>query len=64
MTISLNEKINALGPTRRKQVEARAAELIAKEMSLRDLREAMDSGQVREGPERQGANRPSRRRGT
>lgn len=35
-----------LGPARRKRIEARAAELIAEEMSLRDLRKAMNRTQV------------------
>ena len=40
MSKSLDEKLNKLGPARRKRVEARAAELIAEEMSLRELRRA------------------------
>jgi len=38
MTKTLDQKFNELGPRRRKRVEARAAELIAEEMSLRELR--------------------------
>lgn len=40
MSKSLDEKLNELGPRRRKKVEARAAALIAEEMSLRELRRA------------------------
>lgn len=40
MSKSLDEKWNELGPQRRKKVEARAAALIAEEMSLRELRRA------------------------
>lgn len=47
MTKSLNDKIKALDPKRRKKVEARAAELISQEMSLRDLRKAMDKTQAK-----------------
>jgi hypothetical protein len=38
---TLDEKIAALPPARRARVKARAAELIAEEMSLQDLRKAM-----------------------
>lgn len=38
MSKSLNEKLAALSAPRRKKVEARAAELIAEEISLRELR--------------------------
>jgi transcriptional regulator with XRE-family HTH domain len=37
---TLNDKMKKLSAARRKKVEARAAELIAEEMSLRDLRRA------------------------
>lgn len=40
MSKSLDEKLDELGPQRRKKVEARAAALIAEEMSLRELRHA------------------------
>jgi len=43
---SLDEKMKALDATRRKKVEARAAELIAEEMSLRDLRRALAKTQT------------------
>lgn len=46
MARSLTDKIRQLPSTRRKKVEARAAELIAEEMSLRDLRKAMNRTQV------------------
>jgi DNA-binding XRE family transcriptional regulator len=44
---SLKDKIKALDAKTRKAVEARTAELIAEEMSLRDLRKAMDKTQVK-----------------
>jgi len=37
---TLDQKIKELSPARRKKVEARAAQLIAEEMSLRELRRA------------------------
>jgi transcriptional regulator with XRE-family HTH domain len=37
---SLNQKMREMGAARRKKVERRAAELIAEEMSLRELRRA------------------------
>ena len=40
MATTLNDKMKKLNAARRKRVEARAAELIAEEMSLRDLRKA------------------------
>jgi hypothetical protein len=40
MSKTLDHKFNELGPARRKKVDARAAELIAEEMSLRELRRA------------------------
>lgn len=47
MTISLERKLAELSPARRKKVEARARDLIAEEMTLRDLRKARDLTQVR-----------------
>ena len=41
MSITLDDKIEKLSSARRKKVEARAAQLIAEEMSLRDLRKAL-----------------------
>lgn len=46
MARTLAQKIQQLPAGRRKKVEARAAELIAEEMSLRDLRKAMNRTQV------------------
>jgi transcriptional regulator with XRE-family HTH domain len=46
MGIPLNEMMARLPGDRRRRVEARAAELIAEEMSLRDLRKAMGRTQV------------------
>lgn len=40
MPINVDQKIKKLSPTQRKKVEARAAELVAEEMTLRDLRKA------------------------
>ena len=47
MTATLKEMIDRLPDKRRKKVEARANELIAEEMTLRDLRKARDLTQVR-----------------
>src|SRR5437867_1511323 len=47
MPINVNAKIRKLSPVRRKKVEARAAELISEEMTLRDLRKARKLTQVR-----------------
>src|SRR5580700_10198293 len=47
MPITLKDKIKALSPARRKKVEARAAQLIAEEMTLRELRHARKLTQVR-----------------
>jgi transcriptional regulator with XRE-family HTH domain len=47
MAVNVNDKIKKLGPAQRKKVEARAAELIAEEMTLRELRRARDLTQVR-----------------
>jgi transcriptional regulator with XRE-family HTH domain len=47
VAVNVNDKIRKLGPARRKKVEARAAELIAEEMTLRELRRARKLTQVR-----------------
>ena len=47
MAVNVNDKIRKLSPARRKRVEARAAELIAEEMTLRELRKARKLTQVR-----------------
>lgn len=47
MSTTAQKKIQSLSATRRKKIEARAAELIAEEMSLRDLREALTLTQQR-----------------
>jgi transcriptional regulator with XRE-family HTH domain len=47
MTTSLKDKMEKLGARRRRRIEARAAELIAEEMSLRDLRRARELTQER-----------------
>ena len=47
MAKSLKDKMRSLDAKRRKRIEARATELIAEEMSLRDLRKALDKTQVK-----------------
>ena len=47
MAVNVNDKIRKLSPARRKKVEARAAELIAEEMTLRELRHARKLTQVK-----------------
>ena len=47
MAVNVNAKIRKLSATRRKKVEARAEELIAEEMTLRELRTARRLTQVR-----------------
>jgi hypothetical protein len=47
MAVSLENKLARLPAQRRARVDARAAELIAEEMTLRDLRRALDRTQVR-----------------
>jgi len=47
MPVNVNVKIRKLSPMQRKKVEVRAAELIAEEMTLRDLRKARKLTQVR-----------------
>jgi DNA-binding XRE family transcriptional regulator len=47
MAVNVNDKIRKLGPVQRKKVEARAAELIEEEMTLRELRTARQFTQVR-----------------
>ena len=43
---TLSERVNRLPASRRKKVEQRVRELIAEEMSLRDLRKAREKTQV------------------
>lgn len=47
MAVNVNDKISKLSPVQRKKVEARATELIAEEMTLRELRKARKLTQVR-----------------
>lgn len=47
MPVGVNETIAKLSPARRKKVEDRATELIAEEMTLRQLRKARKLTQVR-----------------
>ena len=47
MAVNVDDKIRKLSPAQRKKVEVRAAELIAEEMTLRELRKARKLTQVR-----------------
>ena len=47
MPTNVNDKIRKLSPAQRRKVEARAAQLIAEEMTLRELRHARKLTQVR-----------------
>lgn len=47
MLTNVNEIIRKLGPAQRRKVEARAAELLAEEMTLRELRQARKLTQVK-----------------
>ena len=47
MATNVDDKIKKLSPAQRKKVEARAAQLIAEEMTLRELRHARKLTQVR-----------------
>ena len=47
MPVNVDEKIRGLPSSQRRKVEARAAELIAEEMTLRELRKARKLTQVR-----------------
>lgn len=47
MPITLEDKMKELSPAQRRKVEARAAELIAEEMTLRELRHARKLTQVK-----------------
>src|SRR3954471_18344435 len=47
MPVNVNDKIRKLSPAQRKRVEARAIELVAEEMTLRELRRARKLTQVR-----------------
>lgn len=47
MPVNVNDRIKGLSPAQRKKVEARAAELFAEEMTLRELRKARKLTQVR-----------------
>lgn len=47
MPVNIDDKLKKRSPSQRKKVEARAAELIAEEMTLRDLRKARELTQAR-----------------
>jgi hypothetical protein len=49
MPKTLRQKLGTVGELRRKRIANRAAELIAKELTLRDLRQALNYTQVRMG---------------
>ena len=46
MALNVNDVISGLDPARRRKIEERAAELIAEEMTLRELRKARQLTQV------------------
>ena len=46
MTVSLDDMMAGLDPARRRKIEDRTAELIAEEMTLRELRKARQLTQV------------------
>jgi DNA-binding XRE family transcriptional regulator len=47
MAVNVNDKIRKLSPAQRKRIEARVAQLLAEEMTLRELRKARKLTQVR-----------------
>ena len=47
MAVNVDDKMKKLPPAQRKKVEARATELLAEEMTLRELRKARQLTQVR-----------------
>ena len=47
MAVNVDDKIKRLNPDQRKKVEARATDLMAEEMTLRELRHARKLTQVR-----------------
>jgi DNA-binding XRE family transcriptional regulator len=47
VAVNVNDKIRKLRPAQRKKVEARAKDLVAEEMTLRELRRARKLTQVR-----------------
>ena len=47
MPVNIDDKRKKRSPSQRKKVEARAAELVAEEMTLRDLRKARELTQAR-----------------
>jgi transcriptional regulator with XRE-family HTH domain len=47
MTVNVNDIIASLPPDRQAKIKARAAELIAEEMTLQDLRKAREFTQIR-----------------
>src|SRR5438132_14048427 len=47
MPVNVDDKIRTLSPAQRQKVEARAEELMAEEMTLRELRKARKLTQVR-----------------
>ena len=57
MPVNVEDKIKRLGAAQREKVEARAAELITEEMSLRDLRKARKMTQRPQSEEARGHDR-------
>jgi transcriptional regulator with XRE-family HTH domain len=47
MTVNINDIIASLPPDRQAKIKARAAELIAEELTLQDLRKAREFTQIR-----------------
>src|SRR5215831_20703279 len=47
MAVNVNDKLRKLSPAQRKRIEARVAQLLAEEMTLRELRTARRLTQVR-----------------
>lgn len=47
MAVNVNDKLKKMSPAQRRRVESRASELIAEEMTLRELRRARKLTQVR-----------------
>lgn len=47
MAVNVEDKIKKLSPAQRRKIESRAAQLVAEEMTLRELRKARKLTQVR-----------------
>lgn len=62
MSVNVNEVIRKLNPAERKKVEDRAAEIIAEEMSLRDLGKTRKLTQARQDAQHQSRQRVATRK--